>query len=100
MERGPRRPGGPKPRRLKNTPLANIEWLLTEHGSITVHNMQGLGCLAAAADEEGSYAMLLRRDKESLLELINRLDAAIARAADNNVVVDEVNPPGGFESTR
>lgn len=100
MERGPRRPGGPKPRRLKKAPLPNIEWLLTEHGSITVQELQGLGCIAAAADQDGSYAMLVRRENESLLELVHRLDAAIARAAENNVVVDEVNPPGGFKSTR
>ena len=100
MERGPRRPSGPKPRRLKKTPLPNIEWLLTEQGSFTVQELQGLGCIAAAADQDGSYAMLVRRDQESILELINRLDAAIARAAENNVVVDEVNPPGGFKSSR
>ena len=100
MERGPRRPGGPKPRRLKKVPLPNIEWLLTERGSITVQELQGLGCIAAAADQEGSYAMLVRRDHESIPDLITRLDAAIARAAENNVVVDEVNPPGGFKSTR
>jgi hypothetical protein len=100
VERGPRRPGGPKPRRLKTTQLPNIEWLLTEHGSFTVQELHGLGCIAAAADQDGSYAMLVRRDNESLLELINRLDTSIARAAENNVVVDEVNPPGGFKSRR
>jgi hypothetical protein len=100
VERGPRRPGGPEPRRLKKTPLPNIEWLLTQHGSITVQELQGLGCIAAAADQEGSYAMLVRRDHESIPELINRLETAIARAAENNVVVDDVNPPEGFKSTR
>ena len=36
MERRPRRPGGPKPRSLESAILPNIEWLLAEHGSITV----------------------------------------------------------------
>jgi hypothetical protein len=92
---------GPKPRRLKKTPLANIEWLLTEHGSITISELTGLGCTAAAADGEGCYAMLVRRDKETVPDVLNRLDATIATAADNNnTTVDEVNPPGGFKSTR
>ncbi len=43
--------------------------------------------------------MLVRRDNESVPELIDRLDAAIARAAENNVVVEEVNPRGGFKSS-
>jgi len=73
---------------------------LTEHGSVTVSELADFGCIAAAADNEGCYAMLLRRDKETLLDLLSRLDGAIATAADKNVTVDEVNPPGGFKSTR
>lgn len=100
MERGPRRHGGPKPRRLTTSPLANIEWLLAEHGAITLSEIAPVGCVAAAADNDSCYAMLARRDGETVIELLNRLDAAIATASENNTTVDEVNPPGGFKSRR
>jgi hypothetical protein len=100
VERGPRRPSGSKSRRLKQTPLANIDWLLAEHGSITLNELTGLGCIAAAADNDICYAMLVRRAKETVLELLTRLDGAIATAAESNTTIDEVNPPGGFKSTQ
>lgn len=100
MERGPRRPGGPKPRSVASAPLANIEWLLAEHGAITLSEISPVGCVAAAADNETCYAMLARRKGETVLELLHRLDKAIAAAAENNTTIDEVNPPGGFKSRR
>jgi len=41
--------------------------------------------------------MLVRREGESLPELMGRLDRAIASAAESSITVDEVNPPGGFK---
>jgi len=35
----------------------------------------------------------VRRPGESLLQLLQRLDAAIADAYENNVYIDEVNAP-------
>ncbi len=100
MERRPRRPGGPKPRSVASTALANIEWLLAEHGAINISEISPVGCVAAAADNDTCYAMLARRKGESVLELLHRLDQAIATAAENNTTIDEVNPPGGFPSRR
>jgi hypothetical protein len=40
--------------------------------------------------------MLRRRDGEDLLALLTRLDQAIVHAVENETIVDEVNPPGGF----
>ena len=54
------------------------------------------GCVAAAADNDMCYAMLARRKGETVLELLHRLDKAIAIAAQSSTTVDEVNPPGGF----
>jgi len=56
--------------------------------------------VAAAADQHMCYAMLARRDGETILELLHRLDKAIASAAETSVTVDEVNPPEGFLSSR
>jgi hypothetical protein len=50
-------------------------------------------CAATAADEDQCLAMLVRRPNESLAKLLQRLDAAIADAYENNVFVDEINPP-------
>ena len=100
MERRPRRPSGPKPRGLASTSLANIDWLLAQHGSITLSEISPVGCVAAAADNDMCYAMLARRDSETVLELLHRLDNAIAAASESNTTIDEVNPPGGFKSTR
>lgn len=100
MERHPHHARRAKPRRLTTTPLANIEWLITQHGSITVGEVQPVDCVAAAADHDQCYAMLRRREGETLLELLHRLDKAIAAASETGVTMDEVNPPGGFPSSR
>jgi hypothetical protein len=41
--------------------------------------------------------MLAKRDGETLLELMGRLDRAIATASETSVTIDEINPPGGFK---
>jgi hypothetical protein len=41
--------------------------------------------------------MLARRERESLIDLMGRLDRAIADAAESSITVDEINPPGGFK---
>lgn len=84
MERKPRRPGGHKPGGL-SFPFANIEWVIANHGSITIGEVGAdIGCVAAAADQDLCYAMLARRDEESLLELMGRLDRAIEQAAESS----------------
>lgn len=100
MERRPRRPDGPKPRSVAATTLPNIEWLLAEHGAITLSDISPVGCVAAAADNNTCYAMLARRSGETVLELLHRLDKTIANAAETHITIDEVNPPGGFKPPR
>jgi hypothetical protein len=56
-----------------------------------------VGCVAAAADPHLCYAMLAQRDGESLLELMGRLDRAIATAAETTETIDGINPPSGFK---
>ena len=98
MERRPRRPGGNKPGGLTSSTFANIEWVIANHGSITIGDIGAdVGCVAAAADPHLCYAMLVRRDGESLLALMGRLDRSIASASKTSITVDEVNPPGGFK---
>jgi len=78
VERRSRRPDGHKPRSVATTALPNIEWLLAEHGAITLSEISPVGCIAAAADNDTCYAMLARRKGETVLELLHRLDQAIA----------------------
>lgn len=99
MERTPRRrPGVHKPGRLTPSTFANIEWVIGNHGSITIGEVGAdIGCVAAAADPDLCYAMLARRAGESLFDLMGRLDRAIATAAESSTTIDEINPPGGFK---
>jgi predicted RNA-binding protein YlqC (UPF0109 family) len=56
-------------------------------------NAKSIGCVAVAADGHNSLAMLVRRQGETLAQLLIRLDQAIAKALDYGVFTDEVNPP-------
>ena len=98
MERTTRHLSGHKPGGLTSSRFANIEWVIANHGSITIGDIgAGIGCVAAAADPHLCYAMLLRRDGENLLALMGRLARAIESASKTSITVDEVNPPGGFK---
>ena len=98
MERHPRRPGGHQSGGISHPTFANIEWVIANHGSITIGEVSAdVGCVAAAADPHLCYAMLARHEHEGLIDLMARLDRAIADAAESSITVDEINPPGGFE---
>lgn len=73
--------------------LANIEFLIDGNGDITIGTVGPVRCAATAADEDQCLAMLVRRPGESLMDLLQRLDAAIGDAYENNVYIDEVNAP-------
>ena len=75
--------------------LPNIAHLIT-YGYITIGRQVSIGCLATACDEDQCLAMLVRRKDESLMQLLTRLDAAIAKAYEENTCVDEVNPPDPY----
>lgn len=96
MERGSRKRARPASGRVGAATLGAIEALIADHGSVTLGDVDPVGCVAAAADQHRCYAMLRRRDGEDLLALLTRLDQAIVRAVENETIVDEVNPPGGF----
>lgn len=62
-----------------------------EDGEITVGIVYPVGCVATAADEHASIAMLVRRKNETLTELLTRLNYAIGLALTENIFTDEVN---------
>jgi hypothetical protein len=72
--------------------LPNIAEFIN-YGEITLGEMYPIGCVAIAADENNSLAMLVRRDGETLAQLLTRLDQAIAKAIEDDIFTDEINPP-------
>ena len=66
---------------------------LIGHGEITVGELSPVGCAAIAHDEGQTLAMLARRPGETFLQLLTRLDQAIAKAYTEDVFTDEINPP-------
>lgn len=65
---------------------------LIDHGEITVGVLEPVGCVAIACDDGNTLAMLARRKGESLLQLLTRLDQAIAKAYTEDIFIDEINP--------
>jgi len=66
---------------------------LIAYGEITVGRLRPIGCVATACDDDITMAMLVRRKGETLLQLLTRLDQAIAKAYEENICTDETNPP-------
>jgi hypothetical protein len=71
--------------------LPHIEALVTGGGDITLGAVAGIECAATACDEAQCLAMLVKRDEETLAQLLQRLDRAIEEAQDNACMIDEIN---------
>ena len=71
--------------------LPNIEFLIDGNGEITIGGIASIPCAATAADEDQCFAMLVRRNGESLGQLLRRLDRAIEMAAEDEIFIDEIN---------
>jgi hypothetical protein len=84
--------GAGKTLAIDSLALPNIAHLIA-YGDITVGQQRPIGCIATACDEDQCLAMLVRRKGESLLQLLTRLDEAIAKAYEENIFTDEINPP-------
>jgi hypothetical protein len=69
----------------------NIETLIEEGGEITLGRLPPFDCVATAADESNCLAMLVRRNGETLSQLMRRLDKAIHLAWTDDWFTDEVN---------
>jgi hypothetical protein len=73
--------------------LANIAALIDNGGQITLGALHPIACVAIANDDHNSLAMLQRRPRETLQQLLQRLDAAIDHAWNTDQFTDEINPP-------
>jgi hypothetical protein len=72
---------------------AHIAELIDCGGQITLGAMAPVKCAAIATDEARCLAMLQRQSGETLGQLLERLDAAIAMAWTTARPIDEINPP-------
>ncbi len=68
-------------------------YLVGANCEITLGKLHAIDCAATATDGHNTAAMLVRRNCETLGELLKRLDRAIAAYLDDGETVDEVNGP-------
>jgi len=55
-------------------------------------NVSRVGCVAVVHDGRQAVSMLLRREGEPVIQLLTRLDLGVAKALEEGVRTDEVNP--------
>ena len=75
-----------------DNPWPNLQALIDDDGQISIGRIRPISCAAVANDEHTCYAMLVRHDNESLVDLLTRLDLAVATAIEQRLCVDEINP--------
>ena len=71
--------------------LPNIEFLINGNGERTRERVGPAHCAATACNDHQALAMLVRRDDESLEQLLIRLDTAIDNAIEDEIFSDEIN---------
>ena len=71
--------------------LPNIEFLIDGNGEITIGQVGPVDCAATATDEHQSLAMLVRREDETLEQLLMRLETAVEKAVEEEIFIDEIN---------
>lgn len=88
-------PSKPQHWRLAAAPVGatvkHIEALIADGGDVTFGGGAGIECVATAADSHNCLAMLVRREGETLIALLRRLDKAIEKVWDGADPIDEVN---------
>ena len=85
------RAGRSRPRVPARKRLEFVESVIDSNGQITIGRAGPVPCAAIACDEDQQIAVLVRRPKESLDSLLLRLDAAIAKACEDDEYIDEIN---------
>jgi hypothetical protein len=74
-----------------SSPWPNLEAFIAEGGNISLGRIAPIECAAVASDEYSMLAALVRRKEESFMDLMQRLDAAIAKALKAGEPTDEIN---------
>jgi hypothetical protein len=74
-----------------SSPWPNIEAFIAVGGSVSIGRISPIPCAAVASDDHNMLAALVRGKDESFMDLMHRLDAAIAKAEDQGEFTDEIN---------
>ena len=69
----------------------NLQELIDCDGEITVRCRASVGRVAAAMQERQVYAMLRVGDGALIPDILDRLDAAVAKALEDEIYADEIN---------
>jgi hypothetical protein len=69
----------------------NIAAILEEGGDISVGRVGPIDCVASASTSYDCPVLLVRRDGESFVAPLRRLDRSIAKACEQEISIDEVN---------
>ena len=69
----------------------NLQELIDSDGEITIGYRAPVRGVATATQEDQVYAMLRIADREPLLEILDRLDAAVFKAIEDEIFIDEIN---------
>jgi len=64
----------------------------TNHGQVTIGEIPPIRCAALAAVGKKVHVALVRRNNETVDQLLQRLDAALGTALADGVAIDEVLP--------
>jgi len=70
----------------------NLELLLRFGGEITLGPVGPIQCTAVACEDRNMTVALVRQPRETLEELLDRLDSSLRWAWENEENVDEINP--------
>ena len=69
----------------------NIEAILEEGGDIAVGRVGSIDCVASVSISYDCPVMLVRREGETFVALLRRLDHSIAKAWEQEITIDKVN---------
>ena len=69
----------------------NLQGLIDSDGEFTVRYRASIGRVAAAMQERQVYALLRVDDGELVAHILDRLDAAVATAVEDEIYTDEIN---------
>lgn len=73
------------------SPWPNLEALLEEGGNLSLGQIAPIHYAAVAADEHNMLVALVRQPNESFLEILTRLDRALAEVNATGSIIDDIN---------
>ncbi len=76
---------------MKLEKLKNITWLVENGGQVSIGRHGPVRCAAIACDESSQLAALVKRNSETIEDLLARLDTAIGKALEEEVYTNELN---------